>query len=102
MKKIQDYEQKGRKAWTVLGPCSKFAQDTWEAATGEYLNANSWLINCPKKLKDSIIKANGGETNGIVDKNIETSISSDSSGKISAGSRAVSNSSVQRVYDNSL
>lgn len=44
----------------MFGPCSKFTQDAWDYDTGEYLNANTWIIiNNPETLKQSITKANG-------------------------------------------
>ena len=65
MDKIKEYKDKGDDAWEYSSPCSAFAQDAWEAATGEYLEANSFIINNPTKLKESIIEANGG-TSGVL------------------------------------
>jgi hypothetical protein len=110
MKTIGEYKAKGEKGWTLLGPCSEFAKDAWNSATGEYLNANTAIIvNNPETLKKSIIKANGGEANGtlvIPDGSSASSANSNSSarssGSTSAGSGSVMNSSLQPIYDNSF
>lgn len=93
MKTINQYREKGENAWNLLGPCSKFAQDAWESATGEYLNANTFIIiNNPSTLKKSIIEANGNASNGTL------IIPDSSSGASSNGSNSVDRSSGSSSY----
>lgn len=93
MKTINQYKERGENAWNLLGPCSKFAQDAWESATGEYLNANTLIIvSNPETLKKSIIKANGNVSNGTLD------IPNSSSGASSVGSNSVDRSSGSSSY----
>ena len=105
MKTISNYKEKGEKGWTLLGPCSKFAQDAWDSATGEYLNANTYVIvNNPETLKESIIKANGGEAHGTLTTTGSSSSNNSSariSGSYSVGVGSVSNSSIQPLAENS-
>ena len=63
---IQDYKDKGASGWMLMAPCSAFAQDAWNDATGEYLNANTSIVNNPQTLKNSIINANGGNGYGTL------------------------------------
>jgi hypothetical protein len=101
MATIGAYKARGEKGWTLLGPCSEFAKDAWDSATGEYLNANVYVIvSNPETLKKSIIKANGGEAHGTLPTtNSASSNNSNSSvrsyGSFSAGVGSTSNSSVQ-------
>lgn len=60
MDKIQEYKDKGEDAWGYLNPCSGFATEAWQAATGESLSHRSaGIISNPSKLKESIVSANG-------------------------------------------
>jgi hypothetical protein len=60
--KIQEYKEKGENGWGYLSPCSTFAADTWENATGEKLAHRSGaIISNPSKLKESIIAANNDD-----------------------------------------
>lgn len=52
--KIKEYRDKGQKGWGYLSPCSAFAADAWQAATGEKLAHRSGIISNPSKLKKSI------------------------------------------------
>ena len=62
--KIQEYKDKGENGWGYLTPCSSFAEDSWETATGESLPDRSWgIISNPSQLKQSIISANGESAN---------------------------------------
>ncbi|WP_305880044.1 RHS repeat domain-containing protein [Treponema sp. OMZ 787] len=93
LKTINDYKEKGKGAWKLFGPCSKFAQDAWDSATGEYLNANTLIIiNNPETLKKSIIKANGNVANGTLE------MPNSSSGASSTGSNSVDRSSGSSSY----
>lgn len=56
---VQQYKGKGEDGWGYLSPCSTFAEDAWEAATGEKLATRSYgIISNPSKLKDSIEATN--------------------------------------------
>jgi hypothetical protein len=57
--KIAEYKARGDGGWGYLSPCSSFAQDVWQTATGESLTHRSGVISNPSKLKKSIEKANG-------------------------------------------
>jgi RHS repeat-associated protein len=52
---INDYNQQGTGAWRPWHPCTSFAHDAWEAATGEDLAPGSWL---PSSLGHAIDVAN--------------------------------------------
>jgi hypothetical protein len=57
--KIKDYQDTGADGWSLLWPCSAFAADAWQAATGERLADRSFgIISNPSKLKSSILAAN--------------------------------------------
>lgn len=64
-KLIKQYENKGEKAWGYSHPCSSFAADAWNAATGESLSPYGPYSN-PSSLKQSIIDAHGGVNHGKV------------------------------------
>lgn len=55
---IEKYRAKGADGWGYLSPCSTFASDAWENATGEELAHRSKMISNPSKLKESIEAAN--------------------------------------------
>ncbi len=57
-KKIESYRQMGGQAWSLLSPCSSFAEDIWESTTGENLRHQSVLVSTPSRLKESILEAN--------------------------------------------
>jgi hypothetical protein len=60
MATIEEYQKKGPDGWGYLSPCSTFAADAWEAATGERLATRSYgVVSNPSKLKESIEAANG-------------------------------------------
>ncbi len=54
--RIQQYIDKGPKAWKLLAPCSKFAEDVWNKTTGE--NLSSGIPSTPGGLEKSINRAN--------------------------------------------
>ena len=59
-KTIKRYEDKGPDGWQYLAPCSTFAADAWQSATGEKLQHRSgMLISNPSRLKQSIEEVNG-------------------------------------------
>jgi hypothetical protein len=59
--KIEEYRSKGADGWGYLSPCSTFAEDAWETATGEKLaHRSGGVISNPGKLKKSIEAANSG------------------------------------------
>ncbi|MBU1168119.1 MAG: hypothetical protein KKD44_01005 [Proteobacteria bacterium] len=66
----------GQKGWTPNNPCSGFARNSWQIATGENLNSNWGPINNPTTLKKSIIDINKGANH----------LSVGSPGKTSSGS----------------
>jgi hypothetical protein len=52
---IEEYERRGDAGWRLFWPCSAFAADAWQAATGEKLeHRNALLISNPSTLKASI------------------------------------------------
>ena len=56
---IQETAQKGDEAWEYFSPCSGFAADAWEEATGEDLDdRNGYGVSNPNTLADSIDEAN--------------------------------------------
>jgi RHS repeat-associated protein len=65
MNAIQGISNEGGRGWGYLSPCSDFASDMWDVATGENLRDRNWFgISNPKTLANSITKANGGKANG--------------------------------------
>lgn len=64
MATIDQYRSAGEDGWGYLSPCSTFAADAWESATGETLGHRTGLISNPSTLKDSIEEANGGTPTG--------------------------------------
>jgi hypothetical protein len=70
---IEQYKAEGPNAWSYWAPCSAFAADAWQSATGEKLNTLlgptgllGLYISDPLALKASIIIANGGQLNGTL------------------------------------
>jgi hypothetical protein len=60
---IDVYKSKGEGGWEYLNPCSGFASEAWEAATGETLSSRSYLIvSNPSKLKESIQEADTSDS----------------------------------------
>ena len=55
---IERYRQRGGDAWSLLTPCSTFAAEAWEYATGEQLIHQTALISTPARLVASIREAN--------------------------------------------
>lgn len=55
---IARYSAAGDAGWTLASPCSAFAAEAWEAATGERLAHRVAGISTPKTLASSIATAN--------------------------------------------
>lgn len=55
---INTYRERGTQAWTLLTPCSTFASEAWEQATGEHLIHQTAGVSTPSRLARSIIEAN--------------------------------------------
>jgi hypothetical protein len=55
---VQEYRRRGDEAWTLLTPCSTFAAEAWEYATGEHLEHLTALISNPGRLVRSITESN--------------------------------------------
>jgi hypothetical protein len=55
---INAYRLRGEQAWTLLTPCSTFAAEAWEYATGEHLMHQTALISNPGRLVRSIAESN--------------------------------------------
>lgn len=59
LKLVDEYNRKGKDAWDKFHPCSHFASEAWEKATGETLEDRNWMgISSPSRLRKSINKAN--------------------------------------------
>lgn len=58
---VAKYRAKGTGAWGYLSPCSTFAAEAWENASGEGLSHRSGIISNPSKLKLSIAAANAND-----------------------------------------
>ncbi|MGY8590014.1 RHS domain-containing protein, partial [Paracidovorax citrulli] len=86
MAKIEDYKNRKENAWKLGAPCSSFARDAWQTATGENLNSNLGPISNPSTLKNSIINANGGKVSEFATKPNGTSSASFGSFGRSSGS----------------
>lgn len=66
LNKIEEYRKQGGDGWGYLSPCSTFAADSWETATGEHLDhRKGGVISNPSTLKDSISAANAKGKVGI-------------------------------------
>jgi RHS repeat-associated protein len=68
MNLISSYRSRGDAGWSRENNCSRFAHDAWLTATGQDLDArHPWLrsFSWPTGLRDSILKANGGQRYGI-------------------------------------
>ena len=61
---IDDQAALGPDAWRYLHPCSSFAAEGWELATGEHTSPG-WISN-PTTLRENIKAANGGQSHGSV------------------------------------
>ncbi len=59
--RIADSALEGDSAWDYLDPCTGFAADVWEAATGEDLQDRFLGISNPITLKNSINEANAND-----------------------------------------
>lgn len=59
---VEEYREKGADGWSYREPCSHFASDVWERATGEHLR-DGW-ISTPRGLGNSIREANDGKERG--------------------------------------
>lgn len=55
---ITTYRAAGASAWSFTNPCSAFAAEAWEAATGERLAHRNAMLSTPAKLARSIAEAN--------------------------------------------
>lgn len=110
---IEEYGNRGETAWKIMAPCSAFAQDAWSAGTGEYLNANTSVVNRPGTLSESIFKANGNNRHGVLQVEQESSFLSKLynsikhvpnfikrvQGNIYRGSGNILNPIAQRIYN---
>ena len=69
---IMQVASMGPNGWSLTGPCSSFASAAWDAATNELLNpyGPAGLSN-PTTLAASIISANGGQANGMLQQVLE-------------------------------
>lgn len=61
---IDQYRTAGAAGWDYLSPCSTFAADAWEAATGETLAHRSGPISHPSRLRRAIEDANTSTGSG--------------------------------------
>lgn len=57
---IASYRAAGSDAWSLANPCSAFAAEAWESATGECLVHRNAMLSTPAKLAKSILRANLG------------------------------------------
>lgn len=57
---INQYQAQGSSAWSLNQPCSGFATNAWNTATGGNLSCQWGPICNPTTLMNSIINANGG------------------------------------------
>jgi hypothetical protein len=55
---IEAYRRRGEQAWTLLTPCSTFAAEAWEQATGERLTHQIAMVSTPARLAKAIVEAN--------------------------------------------
>jgi len=55
---IASYRSAGAAAWSLTNPCSAFAAEAWQAATGESLPHRTALVSTPARLASSIEEAN--------------------------------------------
>lgn len=62
---IQEYRKRGDQAWTLLTPCSTFAAEAWEYATGERLAHQTALVSNPGRLVRSIAESNARDLPSI-------------------------------------
>jgi len=60
---IGNYSNRGADGWKLSSPCSSFASEAWNGATGENLSPYGPYSN-PSSLINSIINANGGVPHG--------------------------------------
>ena len=63
MQRIDDYRAMGRKAWSLLRPCSSFASDVFSSSTGIVLqdrHLGGLGYSDPNVLYDSIRSYKGG------------------------------------------
>ena len=89
---INGYRSRGEVAWTYGGPCSTFASDAWNNATGEHLSPYWGPISNPTSLTKSITDANGGTPNGTSSTNKKGSSSYGGSSSYSSSSSAANSS----------
>jgi hypothetical protein len=61
---IEVYRRKGPAAWSLATPCSSFAADAWEAATGEKLAHKTAMFSTPARLARAIAEANANDSRG--------------------------------------
>jgi|GEM_PF-6797858 len=62
-RQIDAYTEQGQDAWSYLSPCSSFANDVWEAVTGETL-IPSGIWSTPTSLIEFISHKNGNSSSG--------------------------------------
>jgi RHS repeat-associated protein len=94
---IQNYRAMGEDAWTMSSPCSSFAANAWDSATGERLNTRWGPISNPTSLTNAIISANGGQANATLSSPQPKSSSSSQYGSNSSSSSSSSGSSLNSL-----
>jgi len=60
------YRRLGHDAWSLHKPCSTFAAEAWNCATGEQLIHRVGPVSTPATLASSILAANGGNASLVV------------------------------------
>jgi RHS repeat-associated protein len=93
MNLINSYRNQGAGAWTYGAPCSTFAANAWNTATGEQLSPYWGPISNPTSLTNSIINANGGVPNATVGGPPPGSSANSSAGSSNSSSSSSANSS---------
>jgi hypothetical protein len=94
---IQNYKAMGTGAWSMGSPCSSFAANAWNSATGEQLNTQWGPISNPTSLTNAIISANGGQPNATLTAPQPNSSSSSQYGSNSSPSSSSSGSSLNSL-----
>jgi RHS repeat-associated protein len=96
---INHYEGEGQNAWSYGAPCSTFACQAWNNATGEHLSPYWGPISNPTSLTHSITKANGGVANGTATGATGESLGNSSAESANSSSSSSANSSVTPSAD---
>jgi RHS repeat-associated protein len=90
---INSYNNKGANGWHYGAPCSTFASDAWNNATGEHLSPYWGPLSNPTSLTHSIISANGGNPNGTATGGTGGSLGNSSGASGNSSSSSSANSS---------